>query len=216
MNEAAIGHALDSGRPQWQVSLAGGVEMADRQGPASPTAEPDLVHPLSVNGIHLLRTAQQLQMQLSQMADQKASMLMGATFLVFTIGIGQLRSGGGAMLLPIAILSIAAFFSAIFAVLTVLPRPTRLTAEQIGPDDNLLFFGVFTAIPEAEFIDRVVGRTMTDDSVYRTIARDIYQNGQVLQRSKYRYLGYAYRIFLAGLILTAIAACWELVREWLI
>jgi hypothetical protein len=190
--------------------------MADRQVPA-PTAEPDLVHPLSVNGIHLLRTAQQLQMQLSQMADQKASMLMGATFLVFTISIGQLRSGGGgAMLLPIAILSIAAFFSAIFAVLTVLPRPTRLTAEQIGPEDNLLFFGIFTALSEAEFIDRVIGRTATDESVYRTIARDIYQNGQVLQRSKYRYLGYAYRIFLAGLILTAIAVCWELAAGRLI
>jgi hypothetical protein len=34
--------------------------------------------------------------------------------------------------------------------------------------------------------------------------RDIYQNGQVLQRKKYRLLGYAYRIFLVGLTVTLI------------
>ena len=32
--------------------------------------------------------------------------------------------------------------------------------------------------------------------------RDIYQNGQVLQHKKYKYLGYAYRIFLTGLVLS--------------
>lgn len=179
--------------------------MAERQAPT-----------LSANGIHLLRTAQQLQMQLSQMADQKASMLMGAALVVFTITISQLRSGAGAMLLPIAILSVAAFASAIFAVLTVLPRPAKLTADQVGPDHNLLFFGIFTAIPEADFIDSIIERTVSDEAVYRTIARDIYQNGQVLHRSKYRYLGYAYRIFLTGLILTALAVCWELAAVRLI
>ena len=30
-------------------------------------------------------------MQLSQMADQKASILMGATFVVFTLAVGQAR-----------------------------------------------------------------------------------------------------------------------------
>ena len=32
------------------------------------------------------------------------------------------------------------------------------------------------------------------------MARDIYQNGTVLQTKKYRLLGYAYRIFLVGLV----------------
>ena len=46
------------------------------------------------NASNMLRTAQQIQYQLSQMADQKASILMGATFVVFTISVGQARSGG--------------------------------------------------------------------------------------------------------------------------
>ena len=33
---------------------------------------------------------------------------------------------------------------------------------------------------------------------------DIYQNGHVLQRKKYKYLAYAYKTFMAGLTITAI------------
>jgi hypothetical protein len=41
---------------------------------------------------------------------------------------------------------------------------------------------------------------VSDDLVYSAIARDIYQNGQVLAFRKYLYLTLAYRTFLAGLI----------------
>ena len=34
---------------------------------------------------------------------------------------------------------------------------------------------------------------------------DLYQNGMVLQRKKYRLLGHAYRIFLAGLTASFLA-----------
>ena len=34
---------------------------------------------------------------------------------------------------------------------------------------------------------------------------DIYQNWQVLQRKKYRFMGYAYRIFILGLIVTLVS-----------
>ena len=47
------------------------------------------------NAVHLVRTNQQITMQLSQMADQKASILMGATFVVFTLAVGQARAGAG-------------------------------------------------------------------------------------------------------------------------
>ena len=45
--------------------------------------------PFPPNAIHVVRTAQQIHVQLSAMADQKASILMGATFVIFTITIGQ-------------------------------------------------------------------------------------------------------------------------------
>jgi hypothetical protein len=38
----------------------------------------------------------------------------------------------------------------------------------------------------------------------RAMLRDIHQNGMVLQRKKYCFLGLAYRVFLIGLTLTLV------------
>jgi hypothetical protein len=151
------------------------------------------------NAIHLVRTAQQIHVQLSAMADHKASILMGATFVIFTITIGQARGSGTTPAL--LILGAAAFFSAVFAVLAILPA----THYRRGGPINLLFFGSFTQLSEEEYLDRVVERLSDDEQIYRTMARDIYQNGLVLERKKYRLLGYAYRIFLVGLTASFVA-----------
>ena len=39
--------------------------------------------------------------------------------------------------------------------------------------------------------------------------RDIYQMGAILGRKKYRFLGWAYRVFLIGLTLTFLAYTYE-------
>ena len=152
------------------------------------------------NAIHMMRTTQLAHFQLSAMADHKASILMGATFVIFTITIGQAR--GSAAPLPLLILGAAAFFSAIFAVLAILPMTRQ--RRPTGPL-NVLFFGSFTQLSEDEFTEQIVTRLKSDDSIYRTMAHDIYQNGVVLQNKKYRLLGYAYRIFLVGLVASCIA-----------
>lgn len=150
--------------------------------------------------IHLMRTTQTMHLQLSQMADQKASILMGATFVIFTIAIGQ---GHGAMPpLPLAILGVFAFASAVLAILVVVP----VTGARVKPQPlNLLFFGSFTQLDEADFTERLRDGVETDQGVFELMARDIYQNGQVLRRKKYRMLRYAYRVFLLGLVLSFVA-----------
>lgn len=149
------------------------------------------------NAVHLVRTVEQINVQLSQMADQKASILMGATFVVFTISIGQARTEGG-LAVPLMVLALFSFLSAMLAVFAVLPKlDTRHMA-----DPNILFFGTFTRMTEQEFADRVIEGLHDEEAMYRMMLRDVYQNGQVLQRKKYRFLGYAYRTFLVGLVLT--------------
>jgi hypothetical protein len=73
----------------------------------------------------------------------------------------------------------------------------------------MLFFGVFTQVGEDEFAEHVLDAITTDEAMFRIMLRDIYQNGQVLQRKKYRFLGIAYRIFLAGLTLTLASFLFE-------
>ena len=153
-----------------------------------------------VNAVHLMRTTQLAQLQLSAMADTKASILMGATFVIFTITIGNAQ--GASAPLPLLILGGAAFVSAIFAIFAVLPVTRR---RKPTTKDNILFFGVFSQMPEEEFIEEITSRLHSDHSIYRTMARDIHQAGTVLQKKKYRMLGYAYRTLLAGLVASFLA-----------
>src|SRR3954451_11570056 len=96
--------------------------------------------PFPRNYIHVLRTAQTMHLSLSQMADQTASILMGATFVIFTIAVGQTK--GGLPPLPVAVLGGFAFFSAMLAVSVVMPPIGAKRATPDGPV-NLLFFGSF-------------------------------------------------------------------------
>jgi len=153
------------------------------------------------DGVHLLRTAQQVQYQLSQMADQKANMVLAATFVIFTVSISQIHNV--ARPLPLFILGGAAFASAFLAVMAVLPS-VKTPPRPDGPA-NLLFFGSFTQIPEDEFIERIMTVISEPKTVYEAFAHDIYQNGKVLAFKKYLYLGYAYRILLAGLVASLFA-----------
>ena len=145
------------------------------------------------NAVHLTRTAVLAQMQLSAMADQKASILMGAAFVIFTIAVGH--SDGRGAPLPLLILGGAAFLSAVCAVLAILPAVHYRKRAPL----NLMFFGSFTQLDEEEYIERLLAQMGSDEAIYRTMARDIYQNGSVLAHKKYRLLGWAYRIFLVGL-----------------
>jgi Family of unknown function (DUF5706) len=95
--------------------------------------------PFPVNAVNVLRTAQQINVQLSAMADQKASILMGAAFVIFTIAINQAH--GTLPPLPLLILGASAFIAAGCAVLAIMPAVrTKPSAA------NLLFFGAFAQL----------------------------------------------------------------------
>lgn len=150
------------------------------------------------DAIHLIRTTQQIQVQLSAMADQKASILMGAAFVVFTITLNQ--SSQRSVAPEMLVLAAFALGAAALAVLAVLPA----TKPKPGAPLNLLFFGSFTQLDQEDYIERVVAKLGDEEDVYRTMARDIYQNGAILQRKKYKFLALAYRVFLTGMVLTVL------------
>lgn len=153
----------------------------------------------SANAIHMVRTALTNHVALSAMADRKANILMGVTFLVFTLSINAFSNGN--YRLALLVLLLFAFLSALFAMAAVVPKtsPPKLTDDEL---DNLLFFGVFTGLEQEEFVERLMRRCETDELVLSTMLRDLYQNGTVLQRKKYRYLSLAFRTFRIGLILS--------------
>lgn len=153
----------------------------------------------SVQAVHLMRTVQQDHFQLSAMADQKAGLLMAATFVIFTITIGQAQ--GAATPLPLLILGSAAFLAALCTILAVDPVIRSRGSRKV----NLLFFGSFADYSEDEYVAKMHDILRSDREIYDNMARNIYQNGRVLARKKYRWLSHAYRIFLTGLIASGLA-----------
>ncbi|MEO0462334.1 MAG: hypothetical protein AAF127_04330 [Pseudomonadota bacterium] len=73
----------------------------------------------SSNAIYLARTAQINTLTLSQMADNKASILIGATFVVFSLAVTKLI--GAELTWAILALAITAFVASLCAVFAVLP-----------------------------------------------------------------------------------------------
>ncbi len=179
---------------------------SNREGPADhspPGHAPDA--PYSLHAIHLLRTTQMQTLQLSAMADQKASILMGASFLVFSISVS--RAFAGHLPVSLAILALFAFMSSLCAVVAVLPS----VSTSKGPvGANRMFFGHFALRDEAEWTEDVLAQLHQDETVFRTMLHDIYQNGRVLQRKKYRFMGYAYRLFVVGLVITLVSFAVEM------
>jgi len=176
--------------------------MIDDEGPGRPQ--------FASEGVYLMRTAQQIQYQLSQMADQKASMLLGITFVIFTLAVGQMRMAQPQV--PLLILGGAAFGAALLAVLAVLPA-VKAPPRPDGPA-NILFFGSFSQLPEDEYVARLLDIVSDHRSIYETFAHDIYQNGTVLARKKYKLIGYAYRVMLVGLSLSFIAFIAPMLLQW--
>src|SRR5262245_37134164 len=127
--------------------------------PVQPPAAVTRTYPTQT--VQMVRTVQQINVTLSQMADQKASILMGATFLVFTITVGQ--ASHGSYPLPLLVLACFSFLSAIFAVAVVMPSVRRGPAP-VG-NANMLFFGVFTQVSEEEFTEHVLDWITTDEGM---------------------------------------------------
>lgn len=167
--------------------------------PAALSEDPTPKRTFAAQAVHAARTTTIVNLTMSQMADQKASILMGATFVVFTITLGQ--AGTGHAPLALLVLGAFAFISACCAVSVVMPS---VRGQHVRTDRrNPMFFGAISTFTEDDYIETMLDNLANDETMFRMMFEDIWQNAQVLQHKKYRRLGWAYRIFLAGLVSSA-------------
>lgn len=155
------------------------------------------------DAIQAIRTASQAHYHLSAMADRKASLLMGASFVVFTISVSQAAQRGGDLPPALLVLGITAFVCALIAALAVMP--SILSGPRHQGERNLMFFGGFADMNEKEYVEEMLDRLADQPRFLEMVARDVYQNGQVLAHKKYRLLRLAYSIFILGLIASVVA-----------
>jgi len=158
----------------------------------------------TVSGIQtMFRVTYQNHIQLSQLADNKANMLISVNGLMTSVLAAVLapRLDEATWLLTPAIVLLAGCVpSLVFAVLTVRPRLNRtpITVEQVRANaGNLLFFGQFSGMPLAEFNESMHALIDNPRLLQDSLIRQLWLMGQSLKQ-KYRFLQVAYALFLLG------------------
>jgi hypothetical protein len=173
-----------------------------------PLLNPD--DPVFPKEVHnLLVAANATNITLSGMADTKASILMGASFVVFSISIGDIAEGRAS--LPILVLTTFSFIATVFGVLTVRPNRLTVTKTPIPPEKiNILFFGSYTNARREDYIDEMMKVLSSEEETYRRLTADLYDHGKVLRDDKFSWLYWSFTMFLFGMLVTALAVVLDL------
>ncbi|HEU0309997.1 MAG TPA: Pycsar system effector family protein [Sphingomicrobium sp.] len=160
--------------------------------------------------INVLAAAHAGNLELSNMADSKASILLGASFVVFGLSISDIAAGQASV--PLVVLTAFSFVATVLGVLTV--RPARIRDWKVEPGkSNIMFFGSYTNVTREQFIDQCVETLASPEESIRVMARDIYDHGQLLKKDKFSWLYWSYTAFLWGMWITAVVVVGDLLFE---
>lgn len=151
----------------------------------------------------MYRVTYQNHIALSQLADNKANMLISIDGVIISVMIAIVTRLGEVSwnLLPAVFLIGGAIVSLGFAIVAARPRlgSGRVTLEQVRDGSgNVLFFGQFTTMPLDEFQQSLEALAKDPKLLYRHLGRQLYHMGESLS-GKYRRLQVAYTAFFAGM-----------------
>jgi predicted metal-dependent HD superfamily phosphohydrolase len=158
----------------------------------------------------IFRTTSNNHIQLSEMADNKANIMITINSIIisimFSVLLGRLEYFPH-LLLPTLLLALVCTLAIIFAVLATRPSISSgtFTEDEIrSKKTNLLFFGNFHKMQLEEY-NWAMNELLKDrDYIYGSMIKDIYFLGVVLAR-KYRFLRISYTIFMYGIVLSVLA-----------
>ena len=162
----------------------------------------------------MFRTSYRVHQDLVGLADTKANIMISVNGFIIAITIPFVTSQmvgpiAGASwyewLPPLAtgVLLIGCVTALVYAVVAARPRVSNvpLTLEDIARNDaNILFFGNFVNLSEAEFVEGMRDLMQTQDHLYVNMVRDLYGLGQVL-KTKFQLLRISYTVFMFALVL---------------
>ena len=152
---------------------------------------------------NILRVNHGNQMRLGLMADAKANIMITVTSIVFSVTVANLDNE--AIRWPLLGFAFGCFLALLFAIFAIIPNtdyPKVKGSNEIdreSPIFNPLFFGHFAHLDIHEYKEDYAKILMTDDSVYDSMAGDIYGQGKILALKNYKYLKWSYNSFLIGM-----------------
>ena len=164
----------------------------------------------------MYRVALRNHNQLSKIADNKANIMLSITSIMLSLILSSLATkldSHPRLLIPTIMIVTTNLITMIFSILATRPKvsSSEYTREGFLKNKiNILFFGNFYKMPLEEF-EWGMRKLMADkDLLYGSLSKDLYFLGAVLAK-KYRFLQFAYSIFMFGLIISVLAFIWALI-----
>ncbi|WP_321532476.1 Pycsar system effector family protein [uncultured Desulfuromonas sp.] len=144
-----------------------------------------------------LRANLSKHMQLNQMADSKASMILTVSSLVITITLTQYDQ---LHLSTVLILAGAGLLAILFSILAIIP-PLHASGQT-----NLFYFRSFSELSEEEFSTRFKQIIADKDALYDAYLHEIYYLGKHRLTRKYGLIRDGLWCLLGGLIGATLSA----------
>ncbi len=154
----------------------------------------------------LFKTQYRVNMDLSALADNKSNIMISINGIIISIILASISPKIDAnpwLLIPTVILLIGCLSSMVYAVLAARPRvsSTPITLDEVKRSKvNILFFGNFARLTEADYLIGITELITHTDLLYQNMMRDTYGLGKVLIK-KYRLLRVSYTLFMFSLVI---------------
>ena len=157
----------------------------------------------------MFKTASRNHIDLSNLADNKANMMLSVNAGIITIAIplgSTYIDSVPFLLVPLIVLLITCMASMIYATLATRPIQmhgyTDMDKIKSG-NSNLFFFGNFYKMNFNEYQDGLQHVVADEENLEGSIMRDLYFLGKSLGK-KYNQLRMCYNLFMIGIIITVI------------
>jgi hypothetical protein len=158
----------------------------------------------------MFKTALRNHIDLTNIADNKANIMLSINALIITITIPLAANIGTLTLnlsIPIGFLMLTSIISIIFAALVTRPIKmagyTNISAVSEGKS-NLFFFGNFYKMDITEYEEGMASVLKSEKLLNSSIFRDLYFLGRALG-TKYRRLRICYMVFIIGMVATGVS-----------
>ena len=156
-----------------------------------------------------LRIGVSTQLDLSKSADTKAQVMLTICAAIATYSLG--RPYVNQERYPAMILVGFSLLAALCAVASMKPPAPRRKPPRPGqPGFNILTFTHFAALTPAEYRAAMQDLTRDPLQMHDQVTDAMYAYGAIFLRRQYLYLGWCYRFFLTGLVLSAAGWAWVL------
>ena len=158
----------------------------------------------------MLRLTSENHMELSRMADGKASILISVNAIIISVILSVLIRRIEVerhLTIPTFLFLASSLTTIIIAIMATRPKVStgNFSREDIlHKNTNLLFFGNFYRTQVSEYKWAMNTMMRDPDYLYSSLIMDIHQLGVVLAR-KYKLIRLAYTVFTIGLFLSVIA-----------